>query len=376
MSAFFAIHTSAIFWRTSAKSDVSSYDSANVLNSLNNSFSSTSSRFAPFHWYRASFHSFCVCTNTASSSDTFLWSVSSSRIFFSLSLIRSSFCLSRRSVSARISVPLLIFSFVWSNCCWCNSNLYGSSGCFSSSSFINACSSKAMVSASSCISSMSSFSSFSFSYFRSSSALIWFCTSWYCSCFSSRKCCFSLRFFCCPSNSVVSSASLRFNATASLLFRDSRSFSMDSCFASSSWCSTCSFSIFCLHSDNFFSCSFCCVLAFSNLISACSYRSDFSYNNFWLYFENTPWIFSAACFASFLFFRFMFMVSIFSIASDIGRRSSSDNGWSESLRISLITDGLKSLESFGVLSWIKRSIISLYSSAVSNPKIWRLTYSM
>ena len=38
--------------------------------------------------------------------------------------------------------------------------------------------------------------------------------------------------------------------------------------------------------------------------------------------------------------------------------------------------GVKSLESFGVLSWIKRSIISLYSSAVSNPKIWWLTYSM
>ena len=233
-----------------------------------------------------------------------------------------------------------------------------------------------MVSASSCISSMSSSSSFSFSYFLSSSALIWFCASLYWSCFSSRKCFFPFKFFCWTSSSAASSDSLRFNATASLLFRDSRSFSIDSRFASSSWCSVLSFSIFCLHPSSFFSCSFCCVPASSSLIFACSYLSAFSYNNFWLYFKNTAWIFSAACFASFLFFRFIFIVSIFSMASDIGRRSSSDNGWSESLRISLMTDGLKSLESFGVLSWIKRSIISLYSSTVSNPKIWWLTYSM
>ena len=257
-----------------------------MLNALNSSFSSTSSWFAPFHWYRFSFHSFCVCTNTVSSSDTFLCSVSSSRIRFSLSLISSSFCLSRWSVSARISVPSWIFSFVWLYCCWCNSNLYGSSGCFSSSSFINACSSKAMVSASSCISSMSSSSSFSFSYFLSSSALIWFCASLYWSCFSSRKCFFPFKFFCWTSSSAASSDSLRFNATASLLFRDSRSFSIDSRFASSSWCSVLSFSIFCLHPSSFFSCSFCCVPASSSLIFACSYLSAFSYNNFWLYFKN------------------------------------------------------------------------------------------
>ena len=77
---------------------------------------------------------------------------------------------------------------------------------------------------------------------------------------------------------------------------------------------------------------------------------------------------------SFKVSRFVFRLSMFSIASDIGRRSSSDKVWRELLRISLITVGLKSLESFGVRSWIRRSSSSLYSSWVSNPKRSRFTH--
>ena len=76
---------------------------------------------------------------------------------------------------------------------------------------------------------------------------------------------------------------------------------------------------------------------------------------------------------SFKLSRFVFKLSIFSIASDMGRKSSSDKVCSELLRISLITVGLKSLESFGVRSWIKSSSSSLYSSWVSNPNRRRFT---
>ena len=233
-----------------------------------------------------------------------------------------------------------------------------------------------MQSASVCISSKRLQISLSFSNLRSSSFFCLSSSSRYCSCFPC-KAEFLLSIIpCWRFISFTSSASRSFKPTASLLLKDSFSFSIASCFACISWYlsnnEAISFSLSAMSVLRFF----CSLSAASISLQISWYFFAFSYNANLLYLSYTLWIFCAACCASWRLFKFIVIWSIFSIASDIGRRSSSESGCRESLKISLMTEGLKSFDSFGVRSWISRSIISLYSSTVSNPKIWRLTYSI
>ncbi len=164
-----------------------------------------------------------------------------------------------------------------------------------------------------------------------------------------------------------------FNLVASLLLKESLSFSKITYSRFKLSYSSFSFSnssLFLVIPSSMASNSFCCVL---NSFTVLRYDSALFKRTALLYWSYTFSICFAAFILSEMLSRLVLSVSIFSIASDIGRRSSSDNVCKDLLKISLITEGLKSLESFGVRSCINKSSISLYSSIVSKPNINELT---
>ena len=131
-------------------------------------------------------------------------------------------------------MPRLISSFTFRNCAsWVSQENALSKFSFSSS-WKKSCSSKDISPASDCISSRILSSSRSFSYARSSSCFFFPSISVYCSCFASSCRCFSSSRLSLVLILAARSSSRLFKLTASLLLKDSRSFSMASLRASSS----------------------------------------------------------------------------------------------------------------------------------------------
>ena len=74
--------------------------------------------------------------------------------------------------------------------------------------------------------------------------------------------------------------------------------------------------------------------------------------------------------------RESFKLSIFSIESEIGLKSSSLSTFNESVSILYISVGLKSFDNFGLLMLINKLRSSSYDSISSNPKRYLLTISI